>query len=408
MSARRYARVPDAADDDDGGGAGDSKDNNDDGGGAAPDPENPRAPAVPALESLFVNVPSLPHGKPLCLAFERGMTIGELKGVIARALRATPSPIPAARQRLAFQGRVLGDDGLTLAHVGVRPDSQLHVFPRPVTTAGPGGPASAAVPLATQALPADDTPVITGVVLASDPAATAGRRPREHSHRPAHAAAVLMQWAFRVKIFCLLMMFFYGFGLISNLAYWMGDTSMPDDREMVPGEAPSDLATPIYSLDFISNSLGLIAATLGLKSLRLSSLPVAVQYQRVCVLLVLVSAVQLVLEVYSFSERYKAARGDGDGPPAAVGGNETDSSRSGGKRWDDLAFTVSLNVMIRGLFWSLILRTAKHYVRALLAWTLANANNTGGNNNNDDRQAPAVPALARGQAVATAQAVTTV
>ena len=176
----------------------------------------------------------------------------------------------------------------------------------------------------------------------------------------------------------------------------MGDKDIPDDREIIPGETPHELTGPIYFFDFVSNSMGIFAALLGLRSVREQSFVIAQRYVRVTILLIFVSAIQLSMEVYAFSDRYQK-----NNPSSSSGGGSSSSSSSPSmaspsgsepgapptagrtgtqKQWDDLAFTVAINLLVRGMFWFLILNTAKKYFAAFIEVERANG----------DRQVPEI------------------
>ena len=334
----------------------------------AGDEKEDHVPSLP-VDTIVIQIPSR---KPFTVTFFEGQTVGELKNIIETHCR-----IPSSLQRLAFNGIVLRDEAVTLHHVGIVADQRIHCFPRPSR--------SIAVPLATSATPTTldgsgnnngITPVVMGVVQTIDTTTTQNQQLNggntddarsEDLRQRGFAYHVYIQWAFRVRLFALMMLFFYGFGLVSNIAYWLGDKDMPDDREMVPGEAPHELTGPIYFLDFVSNMLGITSAMLGLRAVRESSFVVARKYLRITVALVLVSAIQLCMEVYAFSDRYQK-----HSAPAA-GGSNTSGTGASSKKMDDLAFTVALNLLVRGMFWTLILNTAKKYVQALVLVQIADA-----------------------------------
>ena len=318
-------------------------------------------PCLP-VDTITIQIPSR---KPFCINYFGGQTIGEVKKIIEQY-----SQIPSTMQRLAFNGTVLRNDDVTLQHVGVAADSRIHCFPRP----------NGSIPLATSATPgaglglSSTTPIVVGIVQNSsnnhnnnnsdnlndnDTARSDQLRQRGFAYH------VYIQWAFRVRLFSLMMIFFYGFGMISNIAYWLGDKDMPDDREMVPGQTPHELTGPIYFLDFISNVLGITAAMLGLRAVRENSIDVAKNYFRVTMALILFSAIQLCMEVYAFSDQYQKHNPSGS--------SSSNSTTANGKKWDDMAFTVALNLLVRGLFWSLILNTSKKYMQALIVVNVANA-----------------------------------
>ena len=351
--------------------------------------EEEDVPDLP-VDSIFVIIPSR---KPFSIPFFEGQTVGELKKTISGVLASTPTPLPAHMQRLAFNGRVLTDDDVTLHHVGIHVDSQLHCFPRPS-----GTPTSSGIPLATVSSTAsNNAPIVIGVVQDTRPHVNADGQRSEALRRRGMAYHVLIQRSFKVRLFALIMMFFYGFGLVSNIAFWMGDKAVPDDREIVPGEEPHELSGPISTLDFISNFTGILAALLGLRAIREQSLPVAQRYVRMTILLVFFSIIQLSMEAYAFSDRYQknspsasAPHGDGSGSgsgnsspvashtsPSPFGGGSSTSSSHGRvgsqKDWDDLMFTVAVNFLIRGIFWSLLLNTAKKYLQAFVDVQRANS-----------------------------------
>jgi hypothetical protein len=111
------------------------------------------------------------------------------------------------------------------------------------------------------------------------------------------------------------------------------------------------------------------------------------------ILLVFFSIIQLSMEAYAFSDRYQknspsasarhgGSSGSGSGSggsspvashtsPSPFGGGSSTSSSSHGrvgsqKDWDDLMFTVAINFLVRGIFWSLLLNTAKRYLQAFV------------------------------------------
>jgi len=349
--------------------------------------EKQEVPKLP-VDTITIQIPSR---KPFEVSFFPGQTVGELKRTIEQYLTTT-EPLPAIRQRLAFNGTVLMDDNVTLHHVGLAVDSCVHCFPRPPGTPIPGNASS--VPMAANVHPSSDTPIVMGVVQATNPTGTSDAERSQSLRRRGLAYHMLMQWAFRVRLFALMMLFFYGFGLVSNFAYWTGDKDVPDDREIVPGEAPTEMTGPIYFLDFISNMMGILAAMLGLRSVRDNSFPLAQKYLRATVGLVLFSAIQLVLEVYAFSDRYHKAKhpsgGAGSTPSAASSSSSSSSSSMSSKEMDDLAFTVGLNLIVRGLFWGLLLNTAKKYVKAMVQVQVVNA---------DAQRAPDIESVAVAQPV---------
>ena len=346
--------------------------------------EEEDVPELP-VDSIYVIIPAR---KPFSVPFFDGQTVGELKKTISGMLASTPTPLPAHMQRLAFNGRVLTDDDVTLHHVGIHSDSQIHCFPRPNGTP--------TIPLATvSSTGSNNAPIVIDVVQDSNNRShvnTDGQR-SEALRRRGLAYHVLIQRSFKVRLFALIMLFFYGFGLVSNIAFWMGDKAVPDDREIVPGEEPHELSGPISTLDFISNFTGILAALLGLRAIREQSLPIAQRYVRMTILLVFFSIIQLSMEAYAFSDRYQknspsasarhgGSSGSGSGSggsspvashtsPSPFGGGSSTSTSSHGrvgsqKDWDDLMFTVAINFLVRGIFWSLLLNTAKRYLQAFV------------------------------------------
>jgi hypothetical protein len=321
--------------------------------------EKEDAPELP-VDSITIQIPSR---RPFEVSFFPGQTVGELKYSIQNFLSKTESPLPASRQRLAFNGVVLMDDNVTLHHLGLGADCRVHCFPRPPTT-------TTSVPMAYEARPSSDTPIVVGIVQSTNPINNASDDPtrRAELRRRGVAYHNLMQWSFRVRLFSLMCLFFYGFGLISNFAYATGDKDVPDDREMVPGEAPTEMAGPIFFLDVISNLMGILAAMLGLKSVRHNSFPIAQKYLRAIVALVLFSAIQLIMEVYAFSDRNHKQWNPTTTPSSSGSGSSPMSTKV-----DDVAFTVGLNLLVRGMFWCLLLNAAQKYVKSMVEVQVVNS-----------------------------------
>ena len=379
--AGRYERIPLSA--------GDHKSADEGDENVAVCVEGDQVPDLPLDHFVLVNVPQdLLLGSqsavkmPLQVEFFPGASVKELKRLITSALASKACiDLPPERQRLAFGGRMLSDDTALLSVCGVSTGARIHVFPKPLVT--PSCSASQQVPLAAPS--SLSYPVVSGVVVAQVP--VEGRRNNtperlERRTRVIGAHNQNMLWAFRLRIFCMLCLFFYGFGLISNLAFWMGDRDVPDDREIVGvDDTASDTMTTIYTLDFMSNSIGLLAATLGMKAVRLSSIPFARRHLQMILLLVFVSAVQLCTELYSFSERYEVYRNTHSGAAGRFpGGNSTASERSPqthdvtSKQYDELLVMVGMNVLVRLLFWTMLLRTGKKYLTTLIASQLLSHN----------------------------------
>ena len=164
-------------------------------------------PELP-MDTITIQVPSR---KPFAVPFFEGQTVSELKQTIATYLAKTEQPLPPARQRLAFNGRVLSDEDVTLHHLGITVDCRVHVFPRPC--------GSTTVPMGV-ARPAGDTPVVVvGVIAQQQPNTRPGTNNggasdtsrSEELRRRSFAYHVLVQWSFRVRLFALMMLFFYGF-----------------------------------------------------------------------------------------------------------------------------------------------------------------------------------------------------
>ena len=82
---------------------------------------------------------------PLQVEIFGNATVLDLKRMIASALPS--AALPAERQRLAFNGRVLGDDAALLAACGVACGAQIHVFPRAVLRPPPQPPSPPRRPL---------------------------------------------------------------------------------------------------------------------------------------------------------------------------------------------------------------------------------------------------------------------
>ncbi len=348
---------------------------------------------VPDLpgDSITIQIPSL---KPFTVPYFEGQSVGELKVSISKVLSTTDKPLSPSMQRLAFNGRVLSEDDVTLHHLGIQVDNRVHCFPRP---SGMGTTTSTTIPIATDSRPTGETPIVVGVVQPAtrNEGRNSGgddQQRRDNLHRRTYAYHILIQWSFRVRLFALIMLFFYGFGMISNLAYWLGDKDVPDDREIIPGEEPHELTVPIYMMDFLSNSIGIFVALLGLRSIREHSLMIAQKYVRMTMALILISIIQLFLEVYAFSDRYHKNRPSSTGTHSGGSGSSTTGSSTPSsfdppappstvsptgtqKEWDDLAFTVSINLLIRGIFWALILNTAKKYFAAFIEVQMINGEN---------------------------------
>eukprot|EP00946_MAST-07B_sp_MAST-7B-sp1_P001873 g1873.t1 len=373
----RYERLPLSA-------AGEVKDGGDDGMGVAA--AAGVVPDLPLDHFVLVHVPrdALPAQAavklPLQIETFPSATVGELKLLITSALPS--GALPAERQRLAFNGRVLGDDCALLSACGVGSGAHIHVFPRAAAGVAAATPAPQGASM--------DCPVVSGVIVSSQGSAPVARQSAVAGERGSQRFRAvelrdhLIAWAFRVRIFALLCFFFFGIGLISNMAYWMGDRDIPDDREIVGvDDTASNTVTAIYTLDFMSNFLGILAASVGMKAVRLASVRLAQRHVRLVLLLILVSVCQLCTEIYSFSERYRvyaSARGGvtTDHPAEGHASNSTAVPRNDdgehvvtSKKFDELIMMVCVNVLVRVLFWSLLLRTAKKYLETLVAFHLA-------------------------------------
>ena len=153
-----------------------------------------------------------------------------------------------------------------------------------------------------------------------------------------------------------------------------------------------------------------------MKAVRMASIPLAQRHLRLLVLLVIVSACQLSVEMYSFSERYRVytqaqngASGGGTATPDGAANSSAVPEMYKGehvvtsKQYDDLIMMIGINVLVRVLFWVLLLRTAKKYLATLIAFRLADRDFEQGNRQPQAQpQAPMVLGVATPVATATA------
>ena len=112
--------------------------------------------------------------------------------------------------------------------------------------------------------------------------------------------------------------------------------------------------------------------------------------------------------MFSFSERYrvyteahKAGANGGQSNSTVVTGMYEGGHMVSSKQYDELVMVVSINVLVRVLFWTLLLRTGKRYLSTLITFRLADRAFEDALRRQDEPRAPMVLSVATPVATAT-------